>query len=241
MHERLVIIGAKGHGKVVADIAERSGKYQSIVFLDDDETLEESMGIPVVGKTSEIVRNASSSDVFVAIGNVEYRNYFMEKLEAIHAKIPVLIHPQAVLGANVIIGVGTVVMAGAVINPDVKIGKGCIINTCTSIDHDCAVGDYAHVAVGSHLAGTVTVGERTWIGAGAIVKNNVCICSDCVIGAGAVVVKNITKAGTYVGIPAKEMKMKQGKGDKILRGGNRHRFIRNFFSVPEFFYVDNVA
>lgn len=87
-----------------------------------------------------------------------------------------------------------------------RIGKGCIINTCSSVDHDCNVGDYVHIAVGSHLCGNVTVGNGTWVGAGAIVSNNVSICSQCMIGAGTVIVKNIDLAGTYIGVPARNIK-----------------------------------
>lgn len=37
MESKIVIIGASGHGKVIADIAKLNG-YQEIIFLDDDKT-----------------------------------------------------------------------------------------------------------------------------------------------------------------------------------------------------------
>ena len=208
MQEQLVIIGARGHGKVVADIAWNLKKYQKIIFLDDDDTLKDSMGIPVVGKSTEIYKYADSSEVFVAVGSADVRKRLMEHLQNMGAEIPVLVHPQAVVGIGVSLGEGTAVMAGAVINPDVTVGKGCIINTCVSVDHDCVIGDYTHIAVGAHLAGNVRVGEEVWVGAGVTVKNNIDICDNCVIGAGAVVVKNIKSAGTYIGVPADRMAVK---------------------------------
>ncbi|SDZ89108.1 acetyltransferase [Selenomonas ruminantium] len=200
---RLIIIGASGHGKVVADIAKLVG-YRDIVFLDGDGSIKECAGYPVVGK--ETMAKKLLGDIFIAVGNDRIRKRLME--ENANRKIPILIHPAAVVAAGTQIGEGTAVMAGAVINPNSKIGTGCIINTCASIDHDCIVGDFCHLAVGAHMCGTVKVGNNVWIGAGATVSNNVSICNETVIGAGALVIKDIDKTGTYIGIPAKEVDTK---------------------------------
>ena len=197
---KLAIIGASGHGKVVADIARKNG-YSEIVFLDDDESIHECGGYSVIGKSSEA--GTIDAGVIVGIGNAGVRKQIQESIP--DEKLVTLIHPDAVVAEDVVIGVGTVVMAGAVINPGARLGKGCIMNTCSSADHDCEVGDYVHIAVGSHLCGTVTVGHGTWIGAGATVSNNISICPDCMIGAGAVVVNDIQESGTYVGVPAKRV------------------------------------
>lgn len=195
MVKRLVIIGASGHGKVIADIAVRNG-YEEIVFLDDNESIKECAGFKVVGRTSDA--SSISGDKVIAIGDAKIRERIMHKVKTIS-----LIHPAAVISRRVKIGEGTVVMAGAVINSDVHIGKGCIINTGASIDHDCSVGDYVHVSVGAHVAGTCSIGNSTWIGAGATISNNIHICDNCMIGAGAVLVRSIVHRGTYVGVPAK--------------------------------------
>ena len=196
---KLIIIGASGHGKVVADIAALNG-YKDIVFLDDDESIRECAGYPVIGKSTE----APDGVIFVAVGNADTRKRLMELYK--DRVLPVLIHPNAVVAEGVEISVGSVVMAGAVINPGARIGKGCIINTSSSVDHDCIVEDFCHVSVGAHLSGTVVVGTGTWIGTGAIVSNNINICGGCMIGAGAVVIKDIDEPGTYVGVPAKELR-----------------------------------
>lgn len=198
--KRLVIIGASGHGKVIADIAVRNG-YEDIVFLDDDENVRECAGFPVIGKTVEA--KEMDGDKIVAIGNPKTRERILEEV----SEVITLIHPDAVISRRVEIGEGSVIMAGAVINTDVVIGKGCIINTGASVDHDCRIGDFAHISVGAHVAGTCEIGKKTWIGAGATVSNNVNICGDCMIGAGAVVIKDIDKPGTYVGVPAREIIM----------------------------------
>ncbi len=201
----LMIIGAGGHGRVIADIAQKLGVYKTIAFLDDG-TQTESMGLKVIGKTADAEKYIATHDIFVAIGNSKIRAKFIERLLEKGASVPTLIHPNAVVGACVEIGVGTAVMAGAVINPCAKIGKGVIVNTCSSIDHDCVIGDYCHIAVGVRIAGTVHVGDNVFWGSGAVVKNNINVCNDCTIGAGAAVVKDITEKGTYVGVPAKKAK-----------------------------------
>lgn len=203
---KLTIIGASGHGRVVADIARLNG-YSVIEFLDDDETLHFCGDYPVVGNTKQKI----DGNAFIAIGNATIRKRLSKGRTVV-----TLIHPDAVIAEGVKIGEGSVVMAGAVINPGASIGKGCIVNTCSSIDHDCRVGDYVHVSVGAHLCGTVSVGNSTWIGAGTTVSNNISICDDCMIGAGAVVVKNIEEKGTYVGVPAKRMCKITATGGGIL-------------------------
>lgn len=200
--KQLVIIGASGHGKVVADIARRTG-YDAISFLDDNEALTECGGYAVVGKSSRYVDY--DCDVIVAIGNPKIRERIQKDVEIAGKNVPILVHPNASIAENVDIGSGTVVVAGAVINPGTRIGRGCIINTGASVDHDCEVADFVHVAVGAHVAGEVKIGERTWIGAGSTVSNNIRICADCMIGAGAVAVKDIGESGSYVGVPAKRM------------------------------------
>jgi len=194
---KLTIIGASGHGRVVADIAILCG-YDKIEFLDDDSSIHCCGKWPVVGNL--YIANRVENDLFVAIGNSEIRKRLMEGL--CDRVFPILIHPNAVISSDATIQCGSVVMAGAVINSGAAVGRGCIINTSSSIDHDCEIGDYVHISVGVHLCGTVKVGAGTWIGAGSTVSNNIQICGGCMIGAGAVVIRDIKEKGIFVGVPA---------------------------------------
>lgn len=206
MKNKLLIIGASGHGKVVADIAMKMDRWKEISFLDDNEDIKSSMGIRVIGKVSDVSKYIDEYDIFVGIGNNAIRKGIYEKLEGISANIPTLIHPSAIIGEQVELGIGTVVMAGVVINCCTKIGKGCIINTGSTIDHDNVIEDFVHISPGVHLAGTVKVKQYSWLGIGSVVSNNVCITSRCLTGAGTVVVKDIVESGTYVGVPARRVK-----------------------------------
>lgn len=205
MKDKLIIIGASGHGKVVADIAIKMNKWQSIAFLDDDQAIKTSMGLEVIGKTADAFTYKDEADFFVAIGSNAVREKVQEKLIEQELNVVSLIHPSSVIGSDVEIGIGTTVMAGVVINSSTRIGKGCIINTSSSLDHDNIMEDYVHISPGVNMAGTVKVGKGSWVGIGSVISNNVNICSSCKVGAGAVVVKDITEPGTYVGVPVRRV------------------------------------
>lgn len=201
MNNRLVIIGAGGHGKVIADNALKNG-YTNICFLDDHAT-GVCMGFPVAGTSTEIERfDDGTSDFIIGVGNNEVRKKIAENNDV---NWVTLIHPSAQLAVNVSVGKGTVVMAGAVINACASVGNHCIINTGAIVEHDNVIEDYVHISPNAALGGTVTVGELSHIGIGAAVRNNICICGGITVGAGTVVTKNIDRPGTYIGVPAKEM------------------------------------
>ncbi|MYL30775.1 acetyltransferase [Halobacillus halophilus] len=205
MNNKLLIIGASGHGKVVADIALRMKKWQTIAFLDDDHSIKSSMGLEVIGTSNDASSYLNECDFFVGVGNNETRQRIHESLNKAGANIPVLIHPHAIIGSQVDIGGGTVVMAGVIINCCTKISKGCIINTGATIDHDNYIREYVHISPGVNLAGSVVVGGKSWIGIGSSISNNVNITSECQVGAGSVVVKDITEPGVYVGVPVRRI------------------------------------
>lgn len=204
MDKKLLIIGAGGHGKVIADIAKLNG-YKEIAFLDDDTTKKKNGKYDVINTTAAIDEYINDYDFFVGIGDNQIRKKVTLKLKQKNIVQPVLIHPSAIVDESVVIEQGTVVMANVVINADAKIKEGCIINTASSIDHDCIIDSYVHISPGVHIAGTVKIGELTWVGIGASVRNNTVICANSIIGAGSVVVNDILEKGTYVGIPTKKV------------------------------------
>ncbi|MBN8201823.1 acetyltransferase [Bacillus sp. NTK034] len=206
MKDKLLIIGASGHGKVVADIALKMNKWSVLAFLDDDKSLKSSMGLEILGTSTDVKKYIDQYQIFVGIGNNITRKKIFLQLEGAGASIPALIHPKSTIGEQVEIGLGTAIMAGSIINCCTKIGKGCIINTGSTIDHDNLIEDFVHISPGVHLAGTVKVEQGTWLGIGSTVINNINIAKGCLIGAGAVVVKDITVSGTYTGVPARRIK-----------------------------------
>ena len=202
MNEKVVIIGASGHGKVIADIILKSGD-DVVGFLDDNPEIEkEFIGFPVLGKVSDAIKYQDNKFV-IAIGNADIRERIANELQV---EWYTAIHPTAVIsGIGVEIGEGTVVMANAVINSDAKVGNHCIVNTGAIIEHDNRIEKFVHIAVGAKLAGNVRVAKKSWIGIGAQVIQGIEINASCIVGAGAVVITNILDAGRYVGVPAKKI------------------------------------
>ena len=208
MNKKIVIIGASGHGKVIADIARLNG-YEEILFLDDDTSKKSCGRYPVVGTSKDIRQYKDDHDFIIAIGNNRIREKISDMLERENIKQTPLIHPSAVIDETAIIKEGTVIMANAVVNAEVQIGRSCIINTASSIDHECILEDYVHVSPGVHVAGTVTIGKSTWIGIGATVINNLSICANCMIGAGSTVIKDIKEEIKELIVQEKENKAEQ--------------------------------
>lgn len=205
MQKKVIIFGASGHGKVLAEIILKSGD-DVVGFLDDDLSIQNKivyLDKKVLGTINDC-NNFKDCFFVIGIGNNKIRKLISNKYN--NLKWYTAIHPNAIIATDVKIGEGTVVMPGAIINPGTIIGKHCIINTSTSLDHDNVIEDYVHLSPGAHLAGTVKIGEGTWICAGVTVINNITIEKNNIIGAGAVVIKDIHESDfTYIGIPVKKI------------------------------------
>jgi len=195
----LLIVGAGGHGKVVADTARSSG-YTDIAFLDDAWPVKTTNGAwSVRGKPA-----ASQTPIFCAVGNNATRERLFSDLELNNA--PVLTHPSAIVSPSAHIGVGTLLVAGTIVNAGARIGRGGILNTGCSVDHDCEIDDFVHISPGARLAGGVKVGKRSWIGIGAVVREGIHIGDDVIVGAGSVVVRDIENGAKVCGVPARTIR-----------------------------------
>jgi len=205
--KRLAILGASGHGKVVADTAEACG-WQNVLFFDDAwPTLQTNGPWSVVGTTADLFNRLDEfAGVIVAIGSNTTRYAKLLELVASDAPLITLVHPHAVVSRHALLEVGSVVFAGAVINAGTVIGRGAIINTGSSVDHDCRLGEAVHVSPGARLAGGVVVGDRSWIGIGATVRQLIRIGSDVTVGASSGVVCDVPGNLIVVGVPARTLR-----------------------------------
>jgi sugar O-acyltransferase (sialic acid O-acetyltransferase NeuD family) len=202
----IALLGASGHGKVVADVAERLG--MQVHFYDDAWPTVSYLGgrWAVHGDCERLRTNSSNYEgIVVSIGSCRVRLDLQAHLRSSGAKFMTLIHPHACVSRYSRLGLGSVVMAGAVVNADTEIGAACIVNTGATVDHDCVVGDGVHIAPGAHLSGNVSVSAGSWIGVGACIKQGIKIGAEAVIGAGAVVVKDVPNGVTVFGNPARQM------------------------------------
>jgi sugar O-acyltransferase (sialic acid O-acetyltransferase NeuD family) len=201
---RLAILGASGHGKVVADMALLLG-YTGVVFFDDAWPSKSSVSRwLVIGTTETLLGSIADFDaVIVGIGDNRIRFEKQTTLAANGAPLVSLAHPAAVVSDFAEIGIGSVICAGAIVNVDAVLGASVIVNTGASVDHDCGLADGVHIAPGAHLSADVHVGAYSWIGVGACVKQGIHLGSDVMVGAGAVVVSDISDGVTVVGNPAR--------------------------------------
>ena len=196
----IVVLGAGGHAKVVAETAGLLG-YDVRAFVDEGGTRVgiDVHGIPVVAN----LEAAPEYPVAFGIGDNAARLGRYGALIASGRSVVTLVHPNAVVSRTVEIGPGTLILAGVVVNSDVNIGAAVVLNTSCSADHDCRIGDGAHLAPGSRLAGGVTVGIGAFVGMGTMVLPSRTIGAWAVCGAGSVVVEDVQPDRTVKGVPAR--------------------------------------
>lgn len=202
----LLIAGAGGHGKVVADAAAGRSDCSSVGFLDDRYPELTLVGEwPVVGRLAGLAAMAGRFDAFVAaFGEARLRLRLLAEAAPAGYLLPVVMHPSATVARGVQLGEGTVVLAGAVVNIGASIGRGCIINTGAIVEHDCILGDGVHVCPGACIAGEVRIGQCSWIGIGASIIQRVAIGEYVTVGAGAVCVRDVADERIVMGVPARE-------------------------------------
>ncbi len=199
----LLIAGAGGHGKVVADIA-RSQGWQSLAFVDDCVPEGKLVsGLPVVGcltQADELIGQYTSA--VVALGDNHLRMKWLSYFQQQGFQLPFLVHSSAQMGFGVKLGAGTVVAPGVVINAEASIGRGCIINSGAVVEHDCELADGVHISPGACLGGGACVEALAWIGMGAQILPNMTVQADAMVAAGAVVTKQVDAGRCVMGVPA---------------------------------------
>lgn len=200
----ILILGAGGHGKVVADILQSQG-LDVLGFLDDNPTMwgTKILSLPVLGKIAAF-KDYQPTGMIFGIGDNRTRYKVSQQLNHVDCHLWVTaVHPRAIVAASAQIGYGTAVMAGVVINPDTFIGKHAIINTAATVDHDSTIGDYAHIAPGSHLAGGTTIGTGVLMGVGSVTTPYHSVGDWAVVGAGTTVIHDVPANVTAKGTPAR--------------------------------------
>ncbi len=199
----LMIFGAGGHGRVVADAALLVGGRTDVFASDGNPSSCQGELLP--GVTLRTV-DASASEgiaVHVAIGN----NFARQKEAGFwgHDRLASVVHPAATVSPFATVGGGCFVAAGAIVGPAASIGTGVIINHGAVVDHDVEVGAFSHIAPNAALGGHVKTGQRVLVGAGAVVLPLKVIGDDVTIGAGTVVNRDLLEPGVYAGIPVRKI------------------------------------
>jgi sugar O-acyltransferase (sialic acid O-acetyltransferase NeuD family) len=209
MRVKIAIVGAGGHGVVVADILQRmreaGDRIDVVAFVDDEPSpgVSALLSVRVYAGGLKALRVLAYDAVIVAIGNNDIRCRICDTLRRSGTLLAIARHPSSVVAPDVDTGPGTVICAGAIVNPGTRIGVGAIVNTRASVDHHSTIGDYAHIAPGACLGGNVTVGDLTLIGIGSTLIPGTRIGARVVVGAGSVVTRELPDGVMAYGAPAR--------------------------------------
>lgn len=205
--DKILIIGAGGHAKVVIEVLKLCHPHADLCCFDDNvETWGgQVLGVPIVGGAETLADSIKSQCFIVAIGDNQKRAEKQRQLIHLGGVPITAAHPSAVISQSAEVGQGVLIMPNVVVNALAQIGDAVILNTSSVIEHDCSVGDGAHLGPNSTICGGVTIGERTLLGAGSTVIPCQSVGSDAVIGAGSTVVNSVSSGSVVVGTPAKEV------------------------------------
>lgn len=208
--EKIVIIGAGQHARVVLYNIEEQNKYEVIGFLDSDDNrigniFEEKKILGNYQKENlrEFSKKIGTNKFFIGFGNMKYRkkvfDYFINNgWEAVN-----IIHPDAVVSKNARLGKGILIECGCLITPNPVIGDNVVVNTGSQVNHDNIIEDNVYIASGVILSGGIKIGENTLLDDGVIITLGCSVGKNSLIGAGAVVTKNIPDKVVAYGSPCK--------------------------------------
>lgn len=206
---KIILIGARGHARAVADVIKAEGRYEIEGLLDSfQKPGTYCFGYKIFGgekNLPQICNDLNIHKIIIAIGDNYQRQAMSERIKKKITNIEFIscIHPSAIIGSDVKIGAGTVVMPGTIIVSGSSIAEGCLLNTASSIDHDGIMMPWSSLGPGTIVGGRLHLGERSSINLGAKVVNDISIGNDTVIGAGSVVTKNIPDHVLAYGAPCR--------------------------------------
>jgi UDP-perosamine 4-acetyltransferase len=215
MTQRLLIVGAGGHAKVVIETTRAAGFVP--VAAVDPHAQGDVLGVPVRGADADIARLWAAGEfdaAAVAVGDNALRQRLAAMIRRIGCPTPTIIHPRATVSPTAEIGDGVVIMAHAAVNASARIGRDGIVNTAAVVEHDCRLGEAVHAAPRSVMGGSCSFGSLTLFGIGAVARPGVKVGSRVVIGAGATVVRDIPDGWVAAGTPAKRIRPEQNAQER---------------------------
>lgn len=207
MSRPILIVGAGGHGRETLGIVDAlDTEWEFLGFVDDGPGVPERLErlhAEIIGDIDSLRTGWADAAHVIAIGSGGLRRRLDARLSAWGREAVALVHPRATLGADVELGPGVVVAAGAHLTTNVRLGRHVHVNVGAVVSHDCRVGAYSTLSPGVYLNGEVTVGDEVFLGTGAIVTPGCHLGDGARVGAGAVVLGDVPAGVTAVGVPAR--------------------------------------
>lgn len=219
--EKVLIVGASGHAKVIIDIFEKEAKYEIAGLIDLPKNKGKFFfGYNILGSEEDLpglLKVYPECKIFIAVGDTWLRHKIVEKVINIVPQIEFIsaIHPSAILARGIVLGKGVAIMAGVIINSDCTIGDFTILNTNSSLDHDCIMQEYSCLLPNAVVGGGVEIGSFSVVSIGAVILHGIKIGDHSIIGAGAVLTSNCDNNIIMYGIPARKIRARE-IGDKYL-------------------------
>lgn len=201
------MVGTGGLAKEVVFLCSRQTKYKIKGFVDDKIRKSNFfMGFPILGNIKVLRTMPQDSNILIAVASPQIKYDLYKRISEYNSFCyPSIVDKDALIGINVSIGEGNIIMANSSFTADIKIGNFNLINLTSSIGHDVKIGSFNSIFPNASISGSTTVGDFNSVGVGAKVLQNLVINNNVTIGAGAVVVKDTHSNSTYVGIPAKKL------------------------------------
>jgi len=206
--KRILIIGAGGLGKEIADLIRDIGDYEIVGFIDDDINKKGTAvnNIPVLDSLEHLYKYKSVENAVIAIADPKIKDRIYEKIKDMGFKFPNLVHPTVVMGSNVSMGKGNIICVNSFVSVQVKLHDFVTVNPQCGIGHDCEIHSFSTLYWNVSIGGSIIINRKCELGAKSCVIQGLHLAENVILGAGAVVVRNICEEGTYVGVPAKKIK-----------------------------------
>ena len=200
-----IIVGAGGFGKEIAFLLQQQNEYQWVGFVDDRKSEQSDvLGKPVIGKIADLLQVKTPMAVFLGIAAPTVKENIYEQLrQNPHLLFPNLFAPSALIGLNVQLGIGNILMPYTTYTADISIGDFNMINIGSTIGHDSIIGSYNAIFPNVNISGAVTLGDKNELGVGTKIIQECSIGDGNIIGAGSVVIRDIPHHSKWVGVPAK--------------------------------------
>jgi len=220
--KNIVLIGGGNQAHYTIDIINKEKKYNIVGIIDSIHDIgSDRFGYKILGRQEDIVKLVDQYNIeggVISIGDNWVRYYVSEQIKK---QIPNFnfvnaIHPSVIIGDNVELGKGIVMMAGCIINPKSKIGNFTFFATGAQVDHDCNIKNYSSISAGSVTGGYVTLGEFSAITLGVTVIDRLKIGKNTVVGAGSLVLKDLSDNVLAYGNPCKVIRTRK-EGEKFLK------------------------
>lgn len=188
---RLLVVGAGGHGRSVAEAAVLSDQFEVVGFLDDGLIVGTTVfNAVVLGSIASMSQHFAATDqAIVALGNNALREKIFQQLTEASFKFATVVHPRAIVSPSASLGAGSVVMAGAIVGTEASLGVGTIVNCGAVVDHQAKVEDYGHLGVNASMAGGTVLGRNAWMQAGTAIGFGVCVSPCSILQPGVFVMK----------------------------------------------------